>query len=101
MGIGNQATLWKAETMINYKIVFFGKHGQTIEQRTVACESHWEACKWGWKHMPSRAHDFHAEEASFEDQVKTFEQEEDEIILKAFHVLRKRAGLTRPLPRRD
>ncbi|MER8639185.1 hypothetical protein [Mesorhizobium sp. M1365] len=101
VSIGNQANLWKADTMTNFKIVFFGKQGQTIEQRVVACESHWEACRWGWKHMPSKAHDFHAEEASFEEQLKTSEAEENETILKAFHILRKRAGLTRALPRKQ
>ncbi|TPL07591.1 hypothetical protein FJ938_11160 [Mesorhizobium sp. B2-4-14] len=87
--------------MTNYKIVFFGNQGQTIGQRIVACENHWEACRWAWKNMPSRARDFHAEEASFEERTKTSEAEEDEIILRAFHVLRKRAGLVRPLPRRN
>ncbi|RUW62423.1 hypothetical protein [Mesorhizobium sp. M7A.F.Ca.US.008.03.1.1] len=87
--------------MTNFKIVFFGNHGQIVSQGTVPCESHWDACQWGWKNMPSTARDFHAEEASPEEILQETDREDDKVILRAFHILRKRAGLTKPLPQRD
>ncbi|MER9373664.1 hypothetical protein [Mesorhizobium sp. M0491] len=99
MGIGNQAIHWKAEIMTNFKIVFFGKQGQVIGQRVVPCESHWDACAWGWGNMPSKAEDFHVEEAQFEEKLSASEEEDDGVILRAFYILRKRAKLAKAFHR--
>lgn len=56
--------------MTSFKIVFFGKQGQIIGQRITACNDHWEACQWGWKHMPSKGDDFHVEEMIFGNERK-------------------------------
>jgi hypothetical protein len=96
MGIGNQATsVWEADTMTSYKILFYGKKGQIIGQRVVACEGHWEACQWGWQHMPSKGDDFHVEELIFMDEREDRNRKDDEIVQEAFHVLRKRAGMVK------
>ncbi|WP_202293240.1 hypothetical protein [Mesorhizobium sp. 131-2-1] len=83
--------------MTHFKIVFFGSRGRVVAERTIPCESYWDACQWGWKNMPSKAEDFHTEEASYEEKVEESERENDLIILRAFHILRKRAGLTKGL----
>lgn len=93
MGIGNNARFGKADTMTNYRIIFFGKHGRIIGQRTVPCEGHWEACEWAWSHKPSRVDDFHVEEADFEREPEAQTRQDDATIQMAFHILRKRAGM--------
>ena len=83
--------------MTHFKIVFFGSRGRVVAERTIPCESHWDACQWGWRNLPAKAEDFHAEQASHEEKVEQSEREDALTILRAFHILRKRAGLTKGL----
>lgn len=49
--------------------------------------------------MPSKAEDFHVEEAQFEEKLTASEKEDDEVILNAFYILRKRAKLAKAFQR--
>lgn len=95
--VGNNAKMMGADNMTHFRIVFYGSKGRVVTERLVPCESHWDACEWGWKNMPARAEDFHTEEASYEEKLEESERENDLIILRAFHILRKRAGLMKAL----
>lgn len=81
--------------MAQFKITFFGKQGNAFLHRTIPCETHWDACAWGWANMPPKAEDFHVEEAQFEEKLSASEKEEDGIIRNAFYILRKRAKLAK------
>ncbi|RUX30376.1 hypothetical protein EOA23_12125 [Mesorhizobium sp. M2A.F.Ca.ET.042.01.1.1] len=79
--------------MVNYKVMFFGRQGRLVSKRMIACEGHWEACEWAWKHKPAQAGDFHIEEADHEHDPEAQRRKDDETISAAFHILRKRAGM--------
>lgn len=80
--------------MISYKITYFGKNGRTLNTRIVTCEGHWEACEFGWHHMPARAEDFRVQEETFGADRKPEAISDDEI-LKALEALKTRVEAAR------
>lgn len=91
-----------------FKVTYLDKNGEVIGHRSATCWSHWDACNFGWAHMPPKGEDFQVEELTFGAQPdgdprperKTRHkgnlpttEDEDAIVAKAFEILRSRAGL--------